>query len=1139
MRKHRELIPSIFVSFHTLPTASTPEDLRTADEGLIKTVGERRRALTERGIKLTVVLLTEREMLDDTQLEGRLSFIRRSSGLDSRASLFVLTPVSRGELGEFVGSLHSALFEPAADYYREHARRVKRKRTRYPPPSSTLQPIANAISTLPSPSTSPNTKPVGLNDIPWLSREGWMLRSEYKLAVFAELSSDIPEALLRYREAYDLLCTSPTALLGSTLVLPPRTKRWAEAKVLADTLAIRICKLLLYSDDGEGAALFFRRHLVRFTELSTGWGIGTSTFEYWSWLSKQYRLFGELLEHATRQVPNAPLPPFALPIHAPPLPSKLLHPEARAGAGGEGMLLPNSNAVAVSILPYSTLQTPAAYYYLAALCTIERRTRFIRASSDPSNIAASEDSSPLAHENKVDHTAQLTESLTKSYEAFKRARLHRSALFVAARIATAYHEGGQNGIALKFLERILKNYKKEEVEDVRAGLVEIAIEAAVKEGDIRVMVKMLIEVVDGKLPMERGRREGLVEAVKRVFLQQGEKKEEVEGGEKKQGEGEGKEGVVGSVTAGFVSMETVWPAAEVEFEAEVPFQLVLRNTSAFDLTDVLTVEKAVIEIQNGDETFTVAVESSGSSDSLIVNLGCINSTRTTTHTANLSSIFTSHGVLALQANLNATHPGTTRIINIILHIRTNTPDKLGLQLDLQLPTPDHPTEASRWILPSGRTVPIAQRPDPSSTLVRAKSFNVSLSVTASVEVGYVDEIIPLTITLVNNEKAAIQGWIDATLQPSYDGALDSLGPNPDEEVGGVGKKVERLATGRIEAGAKGEVTIWLRGRQGAGLRTVDVSLRVAASDAGQVEGEREVEVEGMPVTATTSIAVPITMLVDPKTWTHAVKSVQEGRRERVKALLNFDDQPETQTEVEEQTKVGLEITMVGETPVHVSSIDLLSNGKPLISNDDKANQEALGEWIVDDRFSFSNIIPSTTTNLGWRLIWSRVPSSIPHTTIIPFSLPPSTSSLRTTNQTDLTLTLTHSPSASLHQPFDLSLTLTNHHPTRSYKLVLTLDSDPYFTIAGTRRLSIPFLLPGQTREWGCLARLVPQSVGRLKVPNVGVRVMDPQGAAGEGTTLALMNSHDVKKEREEEGGGWEDVVKFQWTSGDGKVVVRL
>lgn len=41
-------------------------------------------------------------VIDDPTLDARLTFIRRHSGLDSRAALFVLSPVSQAELGEFV-----------------------------------------------------------------------------------------------------------------------------------------------------------------------------------------------------------------------------------------------------------------------------------------------------------------------------------------------------------------------------------------------------------------------------------------------------------------------------------------------------------------------------------------------------------------------------------------------------------------------------------------------------------------------------------------------------------------------------------------------------------------------------------------------------------------------------------------------------------------------------------------------------------------------------------------------------------------------------------------------------------------------------------------------------------------------------
>lgn len=91
-RKHRDLVPSVFVAFHCLvepyveedaaaasaePNASaevgqqrkrkglTGQELKARDDELIKLISDRKRGLVERGIKLTVVLLTSRAMLGE------------------------------------------------------------------------------------------------------------------------------------------------------------------------------------------------------------------------------------------------------------------------------------------------------------------------------------------------------------------------------------------------------------------------------------------------------------------------------------------------------------------------------------------------------------------------------------------------------------------------------------------------------------------------------------------------------------------------------------------------------------------------------------------------------------------------------------------------------------------------------------------------------------------------------------------------------------------------------------------------------------------------------------------------------------------------------------------------------------------
>lgn len=1124
-------------------------------------------------------------MLDDTQLETRLSFIRRSSGLDSRASLFVLTAVTKPELGEFVSSLHRALFEPAADFYREHARRVKRKRTRYPPPTSTLQPIVSAIATLP-PANS-NAKPLSVGDITWLSREGWIVRSEYKLAVFAELAGDMQEALLRYREAYDLLCNSPTCLLGSTLMLPPRTKRWAEAKVLADTLSVRICKLLLYSDDGEGAAMFFRRHLARFTELSTGWGIGAMTFEYWSWLAKQYRLFGELIEHATRSVPGAALPPFQLPLHAPPLPSKLLHPDSLPrfsdGRGGvnapPGALLPNNAAISVSTSPHSTPQSPGAYFYLAALCTVERRTRFLRAISTSNPPSSSEDdSSPLSHERKVDHTAQLTESLTKAYDSFKRNRQHRTALFVAARIATAYHEGGQHEMSLKFLERILRSYAKDEVKEVRAGLLEIAVAAAVGAGDRGSAGRLLIEVLDAQLPLGEGRREGLVRALKTFLSQSKDSAEDVK--EEKTEEmveaGEENRSSNTVVPAGFVDIDVLFPTAEVEFGSQIPFQLVLRNTSAFDLGDVFSVDRITFSVSGGGGATEMPVEITSSASSttsspkpIFIDLGTIDAATAPSSSAHLAPILNNAGTLAIQGTLSAVQEGLVHLTKATLHVHNRD---LALQLSLTLPPPhqDDPSpsqlRSGTWLLPTGRALPLIAH---TTTTVLPQRFHLTLTCTPPSTPTYIDECTPLTFTLHNQEQSAITAWLDAVLEPSYDGSHDTLSSSSSEESG---QAVKNLAMRTVGAGEKSEIKVWLTARQAAGMRVIDVSVRVKlGEDDGR--GDKVEVVEGMAMAASTSVAVAVGRLFDGKSWVHSLASTTGEKAKRSTALLDFDSDEEGEKGTEEErgeTSVGLDVEMVGDSAIDVTQVELMSGDevvKP--AEGDGEEEDVVGEWIQNDRFSVARTIAksSSFSNLAWRLTWSRLspssPNPSPNRTLIPIILSNPSLPLTTTSpshSTALTLTLTYPLHTHLHSPFDLTLTIHNHHPSRTFSLIVTLDSDDSFTLAATRRLSIPFLLPQQTRTLANLARLVPLSIGPFAIPNVGVRLVDPQNPS---SSLALVNSNDALKgkrkvegeellrqedveEDDGDGGSWRDVVKFEYggfhlakAKGLPKVVVRL
>ena len=52
--------------------------------------------------RLSYLAHSAHTVADDPTLDARLTFIRRQSGLDPRAALFVLSPVSQAEIGDFV-----------------------------------------------------------------------------------------------------------------------------------------------------------------------------------------------------------------------------------------------------------------------------------------------------------------------------------------------------------------------------------------------------------------------------------------------------------------------------------------------------------------------------------------------------------------------------------------------------------------------------------------------------------------------------------------------------------------------------------------------------------------------------------------------------------------------------------------------------------------------------------------------------------------------------------------------------------------------------------------------------------------------------------------------------------------------------
>lgn len=399
IRKHTMLVPSVFVLFTRLfeGDSSDSSSVSDADTHLASQIALRKKQTNEWGVKLTVVLLASRKMLDDPQMEldARLTFIRRQSGLDSRAALFVLSPIARDELSEFVKSLQAALWDPAVEYYTAHSKRVRQKRNRLNTSSSN----ANANSQL--------------------SPTGWTLRYEYKMACFAEFRGENEVALKHYQDAYAALmkyflasasaatttitsttstptgtglagATSTSSGLSSSLI--PRTKRWAEARVLADTISIKITKLYFYNNE---TALGMAQHRLHVGTFPTVAGLtapssasagktGTRTgygYEYWSWVGRMWSVLGELAVEGTSHG-------LVIPIHRPRLPTT--GTSTGAAPRGQGQPIPAMQAMGITVgggvgsigamgglNPTHALMHPGWYYLLAAECAERKVGRFV------------------------------------------------------------------------------------------------------------------------------------------------------------------------------------------------------------------------------------------------------------------------------------------------------------------------------------------------------------------------------------------------------------------------------------------------------------------------------------------------------------------------------------------------------------------------------------------------------------------------------------------------------------------------------------------------------------------------------------------------------------------------------------------
>ncbi|XP_062222206.1 uncharacterized protein LOC133921381 [Phragmites australis] len=214
--------------------------------------------------KLVVVLL--QAQAGDELSEDVIVALRKRAEIDSK-HLVVLVEHDEIERNKSLNKLKNVFAELCSAFYKEEGRRIKARIEKR------------------------NFASVELS-----------IRYCFKVAVYAEFRRDWPEALKFYEEGIRVL----REMIGTSTRLPP-TQRLVEIKAVAEHFHFKISTLLLHAGKVVEAITWFRKHIRSYERV-----VGTPevAFLHWEWFSRQFLVFGELIETTSATVPDTLSPRF-------------------------------------------------------------------------------------------------------------------------------------------------------------------------------------------------------------------------------------------------------------------------------------------------------------------------------------------------------------------------------------------------------------------------------------------------------------------------------------------------------------------------------------------------------------------------------------------------------------------------------------------------------------------------------------------------------------------------------------------------------------------------------------------------------------------------------------------------------------
>lgn len=273
--KHQDLVPAAVINF--FPFSLDPNMNSLRDNQLKIEINSLKKEWQSSGYKtrFVVVLISEEgeEGGYEGEIDDRIAGIRRATNLDSR-SIFVIPPDAiSSELQDFVKSLFSLLQPSVVEYYRDLSKHARRKRNRGSIPPPTAPPTTGTSQTL--------------------SSQGWNVRYEFKLGILAEFRQEMDAACRNYESAYD-------TLFGHEVfeIIAGWNPRFNDARLLADALAIRIIRCLLWTAQTTAAARFWVDHRIRVKDIVNRRGKGSKHYGWEAWEARWSMVMAQLIRRA-------------------------------------------------------------------------------------------------------------------------------------------------------------------------------------------------------------------------------------------------------------------------------------------------------------------------------------------------------------------------------------------------------------------------------------------------------------------------------------------------------------------------------------------------------------------------------------------------------------------------------------------------------------------------------------------------------------------------------------------------------------------------------------------------------------------------------------------------------------------------